>query len=256
MPRSLPIALAALLLAAGITGCATSGRDIAGDVCKKADACGSLSGISAAGCRDVINKSVASMAGMARADAENAYSACLGMTDCAPFAACVDGVMRGSTTGSGGSGSGGSPAGGSGGSGSGSGGSSVGGGDASAGSMGSGGSGAGGAGTGGSPATTEVMTSSQNAYWMPGSVTKVTSGTADVNADENTTYQRWQGFGGCFNEMGWDALSVVSADQVTMAIKLLFDAQDGANFVYGRLPMGASDFAMSWYTLDDTTAPD
>src|SRR6185369_9749900 len=55
-----------------------------------------------------------------------------------------------------------------------------------------------------------------------------------------------------FNEMGWDALSVISADQVTTAMKLLFDARDGANFAYGRLPMGASDYSTSWYTLDDT----
>ena len=53
--------------------------------------------------------------------------------------------------------------------------------------------------------------------------------------------------------MGWDALSVLSADQVANAMKLLFDAVDGANFVYGRLPIGASDYAMSWYTLDDNS---
>src|SRR5262249_22797004 len=150
MPTRLAIVLAALLLAAGGTDCASSGRDVAGDVCKKADACGSLSGISAARCRDVVNKSLASMAGMARAHAESAYSACLGITDCTSFGPCVDGVMRGSTTGSGGSPVGGSGGGGSGGSSSGGGGSSVGG-DASAGSTGSGGSGAGGAGAGGGP---------------------------------------------------------------------------------------------------------
>jgi glucosylceramidase len=44
----------------------------------------------------------------------------------------------------------------------------------------------------------------------------------------------------------------LSADDVTRAMKLLFDPKDGANFVYGRIPMGASDYAMSWYTLDDT----
>ena len=87
-------------------------------------------------------------------------------------------------------------------------------------------------------------------------MTKVTSGTADLDVDQNTTYQHWDGFGGCFNEMGWDALSVISADQVATAIKLLFDARDGADFVYGRLPMGASDYATSWYTLDDTASAD
>ena len=57
-------------------------------------------------------------------------------------------------------------------------------------------------------------------------VTKVTSGTADLTVDKNTTYQRWDGFGGCFNEMGWDALSVLTADQVASAMKLLFDPTD------------------------------
>ena len=79
----------------------------------------------------------------------------------------------------------------------------------------------------------------------------MTRGTADLSVDENTKYQRWDGFGGCFNEMGWDALSVVSSE-IPRAMKLLFDAKDGANFSYGRLPLGASDYSMSWYTLDDT----
>ena len=70
------------------------------------------------------------------------------------------------------------------------------------------------------------MTSAQNAYLVTGTVTKVTTGTADLAVDKNTTYQHWDGFGGCFNEMGWDALSVLPADQVTSAIK-----QDGANQV-------------------------
>jgi len=82
-------------------------------------------------------------------------------------------------------------------------------------------------------------------------VKQVTGTTADLTVDANTTYQHWDGFGGTFNEMGWDALSAVTS-QIPAALKLLFDSSDGANFVYGRLPLGASDYAMSWYTLDDT----
>ena len=97
------------------------------------------------------------------------------------------------------------------------------------------------------------VTSAPNAYWnTQATATLVTSGTADLTVDENTKYQRWEGFGGTFNEMGWDALSVVGATETTNALKLLFDARDGANFVYGRLPVGASDYAMSWYTLNET----
>jgi len=102
------------------------------------------------------------------------------------------------------------------------------------------------------PTLPELVTSAANAYWNTASqVTRLTSGTADLTVDEATKYQHWDGFGGCFNEMGWDALSVVSAE-IPRAMKLLFDAKDGANFAYGRLPLGASDYSMSWYTLDDT----
>jgi glucosylceramidase len=170
------------------------------------------------------------------------------------------GAGGGAGAGNGGAGSGGSAAGGSAGSsGGGRGGTTVvgSGGTSLSGSGGNAGgtSGAGGqaGGTGGATAVSaepEVMTSAQNAYWVKGQVTKVTSGTADVNVDKNTTYQRWDGFGGTFNEMGWDALSVVSSE-IPNALKYLFHATEGANFVYGRIPLGASDYSMSWYTLDD-----
>jgi glucosylceramidase len=299
-------AAAAALLLALIAGCGgAAGPDIAGDVCKRADTCQGLSGISVAQCKKVIDTSLASMPGPARSEAEAAYHGCLDMTDCAPFNACIVGVMQGSVTGTGGTGggTGGTAAGGSGGStgggatgggaagdtggsgtgggaiggstgaagrggegggigggtggaGAGSGGSSGGGrGGSAAGTTGQGGSGTGGTGTGGGAAP-DFVTSAQNAYWMTGTVTKLASGTADLNVDKNTTYQHWDGFGGCFNEMGWDALSVLSADQVTSAIKLLFDPNAGAAFVFGRVPMGASDYATSWYTLDDTSTPD
>ena len=122
---------AAVLLAAGVLGCSGGGGpDVAGDVCHKADSCQALSGISAAQCKTLIDTSLTSRSGGARTDLENAYRACIGMTDCDGFRACVDGLMGGSGTGSGGSaggtsggtggsadiGTGGSAAGGSGGS--------------------------------------------------------------------------------------------------------------------------------------------
>jgi len=111
---------------------------------------------------------------------------------------------------------------------------------------------AGAAGSAGAASLPEFVTSAANAYWnTSGQVTKLASATADLSVDPNTKFQRWDGFGGCFNEMGWDALSVVSAE-IPKAMKLLFDAKEGANFTYGRLPLGASDYSTSWYTLDDT----
>ncbi len=98
----------------------------------------------------------------------------------------------------------------------------------------------------------DLMISSENNYWQTGTLTMVTSGTPDIVVDTASKKQHWEGFGGTFNEMGWDALSVVESEK-TKALKLLFDSKDGANFVYGRIPIGASDYSMSWYTLAETT---
>ena len=76
--------------------------------------------------------------------------------------------------------------------------------------------------------------------------------TADITVNDATTYQTWDGFGGSFNEMGWDNLSMLSATERDRAIKLLFDATDGARFVFGRIPIGASDYAIDRYTLNET----
>jgi glucosylceramidase len=72
----------------------------------------------------------------------------------------------------------------------------------------------------------------------------------DLTVDEATTDQAIDGFGGAFNEQGWDALAVLDEGERQEALRLLF-AADGARFRFGRLPIGASDYAMDRYTLDD-----
>jgi len=166
--------------------------------------------------------------------------------------------VGGATSGVGGatSGVGGAPATNTGGSGSGvSGGSNGSTGGSATGTAGSG-SQAGGSSTGGGgtvpPVLPDVVTSANGAFWKVGTLTASTSGTADVTADDASLKQRWDGFGGTFNEAGWDALAVLSDADRALAMKLLFDATDGANFAFGRLPIGASDYAMKRYTLAET----
>ena len=180
----------------------------------------------------------------------------------------------GGASGSGGnaSGSGGAP--GSGGSVSGAGGAATGtGGSASGGATGNGGStggsggatgqggssgstGAGGAATGGgggtNPTTATLVTSASGAMWQPGTLMTTTTGATNVTVTDTTTYQRIDGFGGAFNEQGWDNLMQLSPADRTAALTLLFDATNGARFVYGRIPIGSSDYAMSRYTEDET----
>ena len=113
--------------------------------------------------------------------------------------------------------------------------------------------GAGECGTAGAPGSPPLLvTSAPDDYWKTdGSITEVTGHSADVTVDAKATAQLWEGFGGAFNEMGWNFLSMLTDAERDAAIRLLFGA-DGARFAFGRIPIGASDYAMDRYTLDET----
>ncbi len=99
-----------------------------------------------------------------------------------------------------------------------------------------------------------LVTSAEGAYWKTdGQLTEVTSGSVDVTVDDSAQAQRWQGFGGTFSERSADYLSLLSAGDRDRALNLLFGA-DGLRFSYGRVPIGASDYAIDRYSLDETTA--
>jgi glucosylceramidase len=111
------------------------------------------------------------------------------------------------------------------------------------------------AGTSGTAGTTgaqsSLVTSSTSGYFVTGgTLTTVTSGTATVTVNDSSTAQNWEGFGGAFNEVGWNYLSMLSASDKAKAVDLLYGS-DGAKFNLGRIPMGASDYAVTRYTDDD-----
>ncbi len=81
-------------------------------------------------------------------------------------------------------------------------------------------------------------------------LTDVATGTATVTVGD-TAAQTWEGFGGAFNEAGWKYLMTLSQADRDAAIQLLF-GDDGARFNMGRIPIGASDYALARYTLDET----
>ena len=84
-----------------------------------------------------------------------------------------------------------------------------------------------------------LVTSGPNAYWQEGELTEMNGGNADVTVNENDAKQEWLGFGGTFNEKGWEALEVLDAAERDRAIRLLFDKREGAGFDWGRIPMGS-----------------
>jgi glucosylceramidase len=115
---------------------------------------------------------------------------------------------------------------------------------------GRGGSQAGGAGGSGgtATATSTLVTSASGAYWKTGTWTDSTAN-ATVTVNDAMSYQTWEGFGGAFNEKGWSYLTTQAMKD--QAIALLF-GKDGCNFAWGRIPIGASDYAMDRYSLNET----
>ena len=64
--------------------------------------------------------------------------------------------------------------------------------------------------------------------------------------------QRIDGFGGCFNELGWEALTVLSEEDRTKVFASLFDTVAGCRFELCRMPLGANDYSVGWYSHDET----
>jgi glucosylceramidase len=105
------------------------------------------------------------------------------------------------------------------------------------------------------PAKPFVITSASGSYWQTGTVTSG-NGVPTLTVNDGTTYQTITGFGGAFNERGWQYLQTLSGEIRTTALQFLFDANNGANFQYGRIPIGASDYAIQRYTDDEVTGTD
>ncbi|OMF30754.1 glycosyl hydrolase [Paenibacillus sp. FSL H8-0548] len=65
-------------------------------------------------------------------------------------------------------------------------------------------------------------------------------------------YQHVEGFGGCFNELGYVALQQLSDSDRNKIIHDLFHPEGAHRFAICRLPIGASDYALEWYSHNET----
>jgi glucosylceramidase len=62
--------------------------------------------------------------------------------------------------------------------------------------------------------------------------------------------QQMDGFGGCFNEIGWEALLSITPAEREKILKELFTPA-GANFNICRMPVAANDYSLSYYSYND-----
>ena len=101
------------------------------------------------------------------------------------------------------------------------------------------------------------VTTTENEAWKTSQVFKPTFAWEMLNVNVDPEKIRAdippiQGFGGCFNELGWTSLSELSEPDRDSVMHELFDPSAGARFNYCRMPIGANDFSTEAYSYDET----
>lgn len=102
-----------------------------------------------------------------------------------------------------------------------------------------------------------IVTTTERNAWQTGKVCKPTFSwdMLDLNIDSKRTIdgaQAVQGFGACFNELGWTSLQTLDARDRESVMRELFHPEQGARFSYCRMPLGANDFSLAAYSYDET----
>lgn len=97
----------------------------------------------------------------------------------------------------------------------------------------------------------EIVTTTFEEPWQNGSVADArqkVQGTLILNTKK--TDQTMEGFGTCFNEMGWISLQYLSEADRNAIMRDLFST-DGMNMTVNRMPMASNDFSFDYYSYDD-----
>ena len=102
----------------------------------------------------------------------------------------------------------------------------------------------------------EWIASTEMATWVEHkthfSATDVPNVSSEVILFPNKPLQEIKGFGACFNELGWTSLSLLSESDRETVMKELFSPGKGLNFTIARMPIGANDFSLGWYSYNET----
>ena len=104
------------------------------------------------------------------------------------------------------------------------------------------------------PQVVEWVTTSFENPWQENQLNKVGNELSDnvITIDVQKTLQTIEGFGTCFNELGWTSLSLLSYDDKQAILHELFEPGKGTNLTMGRMPLGANDFSLDFYSYDET----
>lgn len=74
----------------------------------------------------------------------------------------------------------------------------------------------------------------------------------DLEVFPDQRRQTLVGFGGALNEKGWEILQVLSPEERARVLRRIFAPGEGLSLNMGRLSIGANDYALARYALDET----
>jgi glucosylceramidase len=96
-----------------------------------------------------------------------------------------------------------------------------------------------------------LVVSGGDLAFAPGQVLAADAAAPDYEVFPGKPLQTLAGFGGAFNEKGWDALGALSEADRAAVLDRIFSPGEGLSLSLCRIPIGASDYARSRYTHDD-----
>ena len=100
----------------------------------------------------------------------------------------------------------------------------------------------------------EWIATTQKSQWQSKdqlTVSAASNSKWDVEAYPDQPLQTIEGFGACFNELGWTSLNTLASEDKDAILRELFAPGVGANFNTCRMPVGANDFSVDWYSYDE-----
>ena len=97
------------------------------------------------------------------------------------------------------------------------------------------------------------VSSKEGEYWKEKKVElqKTANAAPDVVLVEQNRKITFEGWGTCFNELGWDALNLLSKEEKERILQQLFAPVGDLRFTMGRFSMNANDYARDWYSSDE-----
>lgn len=102
----------------------------------------------------------------------------------------------------------------------------------------------------------EWVVSTPEAMWVAHAPSEVTIDKGWVPTcaylDLDNPAQSVDGFGACFNELGWMSLMLLNEADRQAVMTELFAPGAGANLAICRMPVGANDFSRDWYSYNET----